>query len=484
MRLYSKKKSAFSLLEILVVVLIIGVLFVLLTPKINNSLSKSRESAVMNRFNEFKNAATLVLTENAGINSVTSPGTETESMVKLLNAHLDPAIQFDTATIQGEYCDSVAKDPWNNHYRVHIYENTVTFISYGKNNVTLHAAEFDYASEDCDYILEVRYINGKVDYKTEGFTKNIEKTLNKDGISVEWDRETPDDLFIWSGTTITGLTDSGKQLTRIVIPEKCTRIAHRAFDSCTNITSIKIPDSVTNIEWEAFYGCTGLRQVTIPEGVTAITGGLFKECSGLEEVTIPSSVRTIEKGAFMSCSSLKSLNIPEGVRSIGRYVFQGCQNLKTVTLPSSLTSIDEFAFYSCRGIQSIEIPNGVTDIRNHAFSCCINIESISLPSSITSIGERAFEANYALRSVEIPEGVTEICNGAFYECVNLRDVSLPNSLVTIGASTFNRCSNLTNIRIPNSVTSIGNNAFWRNTTVHYSGDASGAPWGANRVISD
>ena len=168
------KKYGFTLVEILVVILIIGLLFVFLAPKISNSSDRAKEAGVKTRFNEFRNAATMVMTEHAGLGEVMSSTSDVAGLVGALNEHLDPAVKFDSSTIQGQYCDSVAKDPWNNNYRLHVSDNTLTFISYGHNPMTVHAADFDYAAENCTYTLTAKYEMGSVSVSTRGFTTNID----------------------------------------------------------------------------------------------------------------------------------------------------------------------------------------------------------------------------------------------------------------------------------------------------------------------
>lgn len=61
-------------------------------------------------------------------------------------------------------------------------------------------------------------------------------------------------------------------------------------------------------------------------------------------------------------------------------------------------------------------------------------------------------------------------------------VIVENSVTSIGWHAFGDCSSLTSISIPDSVTSIGDHAFKGVDEIRYSGTASGAPWGAGKVI--
>jgi prepilin-type N-terminal cleavage/methylation domain-containing protein len=128
--LMSKKANAFTLIEILVVILIIGLLFVFLVPKISNATDKAREVGVKNTFHSYETAFESVMKERSGLgeNSVTNATT----LIGYINGYLDPALKIDkaattkdadtagaeAATDEGTaavYLTSKA-DPWNNKY--------------------------------------------------------------------------------------------------------------------------------------------------------------------------------------------------------------------------------------------------------------------------------------------------------------------------------------------------------------------------------
>ena len=124
-----------------------------------------------------------------------------------------------------------------------------------------------------------------------------------------------------TGETITGLSDTGKTQTELVIPYKIdgkeiTSIGTDAFLGCTSLKSINISNSVTSIGNAAFSDCTSLTSINIPNSVTSIGNYAFSNCDSLTSINIPNSVTSIGKFAFVSCSSLTSINIPNSVTSI------------------------------------------------------------------------------------------------------------------------------------------------------------------------
>ena len=86
---------------------------------------------------------------------------------------------------------------------------------------------------------------------------------------------------------------------------------------------------------------------------------------------------------------ITSVVIPNTVKIIGDMAFEG-NHLTSVAIPSSVTSIGDMAFY-----------------KNH-------LTSVTIPNSVTNIGSGAFENNY-LTSVTIPNSVTSIGISAFFK---------------------------------------------------------------------
>ena len=180
-----------------------------------------------------------------------------------------------------------------------------------------------------------------------------------------------------TGETITGLTDTGKAQTKLVIPYKInnieiTELSSDTFgasilDGNTVIRKVVIPNSVIAIGYGAFFGRTSLTSVNIPNSVTSIIYGAFESCTSLIKINIPNSVKNIGNKAFKDCTSLTSINIPNGVGDIGEETFEGCTSLKSINIPNSVTGIGNGAFYGCTSLKTINIPSSVTSINWSAF---------------------------------------------------------------------------------------------------------------------
>ena len=115
-RLMAKRKTGFTLVEILVVILIIGLLFVFLVPKIDSSTDKARETGIKTDFRSYQTAFEAVAREHGGFgeNAITNEA----KAIQLINGYLDPALKIGAATDGGNGAgyDVAKKDPWNNEY--------------------------------------------------------------------------------------------------------------------------------------------------------------------------------------------------------------------------------------------------------------------------------------------------------------------------------------------------------------------------------
>ena len=172
----NQKKRAFTLVEILIVVAVIGILFVTLVPRIDFAGDKARETGIKTDFRSFELAAEQVLRENAGIGEFCDD--DGDAIIAELagangiNLYLDKAIKFDTSGVCAK------ADQWNQKYTMQIIESSdgnknngaIMFISNGKDSMISGTG-----GEHLDnYALVVTYYDGQIEAETIGFSSNID----------------------------------------------------------------------------------------------------------------------------------------------------------------------------------------------------------------------------------------------------------------------------------------------------------------------
>lgn len=222
-KFFSKKRGAFTLVEILVVILIIGLLFVFLVPKIDSATDKARETGIKTDMRSYQTAFEAVAREHGGLGDNAIDGEE--AAIKLINGYLDPALKITYAA--GDAMETAKQDPWNNAYLVDVAQKEdsnngyVSVRTMGKDmrntyvgtdlatamgTYELDAAGKVSAGSDenaCldtdlekariggnaatltgdqvdDYVLGTWYLDGQIFSATAGFTTNIETGILAD----------------------------------------------------------------------------------------------------------------------------------------------------------------------------------------------------------------------------------------------------------------------------------------------------------------
>ncbi|MDD4700533.1 MAG: prepilin-type N-terminal cleavage/methylation domain-containing protein [Oscillospiraceae bacterium] len=179
--LLKKRKKGFTLVEILVVIVIIGLLFAIFVPRIDFASNSARETGVKSDFRAFMLATEQTMRENAGLGFVTgatadsaTTNTNTTAVIGKLNQYLDPALQLSVASGTNKAL-SAQLDPWNKQYQM------VTNAKKGANNCKIL---FECGGKDSaidgnnDFILLTTYTDGTIKSATNGFSSNIGAITN------------------------------------------------------------------------------------------------------------------------------------------------------------------------------------------------------------------------------------------------------------------------------------------------------------------
>ena len=281
-----KKKNAFTLIELLAVIVILAVILVIAIPRILDVIETSKKDS-------FKTSAQII-----------ADSAEKKYVENKLN-NIDEEITCENVTKLSKEDYESCKITFDNEGNAKVtIEGKGKFKDLAICNGTKTSVELsDTCSTDAKYFA-YEDVEGGISitgYSIEGgLDVVIPSNINgKQVVSIG------NDAFTTGGVTPTGISTNkieyniqplySKKYNYEVVPLK----GQTKFG--LGITSVTIPNSVTSIGNSAFFG-NKLTSVTIPTSVTSIGNSAFSS-NHLTSVTIPNSVTSIGSGAFRKDSS-------------------------------------------------------------------------------------------------------------------------------------------------------------------------------------
>lgn len=433
---FMTKKRAFTLIELLIVIAIIGILFIVLVSKVDFATDKAKASGVQTDFRSFQVAFDTVAKENAGFNTfgwdtgdtngdrirnsydkgdtnkngkqdsgevfvgsktygetwtgvytLTNPADANDksaivALESAINANLDPKLHITIADDLTITMANSAKDPWKTEYHGVYLTNATTD---GKDRGAI-----------------VMYSNGaNQEFGSEHSIAGGVVTVNVPGNN----KIGQDDYAIVSCYTYLNGYGEVKNMT-------VGFSNNQSFLTTTpnNTTS----ESLVNTNGSATFN----KMVSENCDCEPFDGMVFHDCLiDISPVTLSwDELMLQENGSKYGYNVSAISNI-----AIDDYAFVACFCLTDLKLPNTVTTIGEGAFYYCTLLSKVEIPDSVTTINMGAFNFS-GLTSIKLPNNITTIADSLFGYCFELRSVEIPKTVTSIGEYAFDHCTSLQEM--------------------------------------------------------------
>ena len=503
------KKQAFTLIELLIVIAIIGILFIVLVSKVDFATDKAKATGVQTDFRSFQLAFDTVSRENAGFNTFgwdtgdanqngkrdsydegdtnkngIQDGTEvftghkiySETFTKVyslkkngtgsydrdalnrleaaINANLDPKLHI-TIKDDGEIVmANGAQDPWNKEYHGWYITNAevdgkdrgaIVMYSDGANNT------YGSAHEIANGVVTVSVPGNNKDGKDDYSIVSVYTYVNGYG-------------KVQNITTGFGNNQvlSGNTNVDIPVVEPEVPVEPEIPDVPEVPVEPEIPDEPASI-----YGDAGLYNqendnlilswdAMINQGIISEDGVVATSSrSSLEGyLKLPNDMTKIPANAFYNCTKITGIELPENIEIISGWAFYNCTGIKEITIPKTIKTWQNSTFYKS-GIKNVYFEGTLKEY------CLINRGGESPMSS----GANLYCDGILIEHVVIPEGITHLSDSLFAGCTSLKTVVVPGYVKTIAQSVFRECPNLTSVELEEGVEELANSVFYKSSNI-------------------
>ncbi len=270
---------------------------------------------------------------------------------------------------------------------------------------------------------------------------------------------------------------SGKELTKISLPDTLEVIGRRNFYQMDVLTEVTVPGNVAYVGSDCFSSCKALTKVTFKGVCPTFGNNVFKNASADLVVYVPSSqidayTAALPEGISIKSSGKKVVNSTLKVTSkdftfdketgaITGYTGKvGCFMIPAKIDGTPVKSIGKNAFFKNPFIAAVTIPEGVESIEQSAFAAPPMLSRVNFPSTLKTIGKGAFNGAKLDRLV-LPEGLEIIGESAFHTAFGLNkpgEIVIPSTVTEIGAKAFSS-HKAERVVIGENVQTIGSEAF-------------------------
>lgn len=508
-----KNKRGFTLIELLAIIVLIGLIALVITPKITTTLTKQEMKSFKSSVEGIVKAVKQDVINNASFNSSTSnyraytygedglyltitgnqavessinvsgnikngSGTvvATNSSDIILAVHNDKFCAKknadDTNIIVEDYTGTCVND------EISIPEVTSCYLYDTNPDDTLTITGYKYADSTCSKDLIIpNKINGKKVTKISDFAF-VEAEATIAGY-VEYDAEGND---YWYDEFFENIPEN-KEIVWIEITELTNITGKYCFTDINRENEVDVGLDYIRTEGDGYYGCyyDYASMLDLGKNKYNIQSIDFSNATGLTEIpfalALSSTISSINIGTYINKINafafldnfISSLSIPANIVSIGTYAFYE-NNINNLDLSSatSLKAINEGVFaenmlnnLTIRNLNNLEsISGGEWGAFEENLLTSVTLENLPNLTNIGNLDDPYGPFNYnsitSLTLSNLPN-LNTIGAWAFYDN-KIASLNLVNSLASIGEGAFG-ANNLTTVTIPANVTLMADLAF-------------------------
>ena len=475
-----KNKRAFTLIELLIVIAIIGILFIVLVSKVDFATDKAKASGVQTDFRSFQMAFDTVAKENAGFNTFgfdmgdNGGGVAANSSITIngktytyTNADKDKGDGIRNSYDEGD-ANLDGKNVGETWTGRKVYTETWTDVwTLVKPGTTGYNADSIFALESA--------INKNLDPKLHITIASDGKITMANQARDPWKNE-------YHGYYITNAeTDKGDRGAIVMYSNGANGKWGSAHDITNGVVTVTVPGN--NVNGKDDYSIVSCYTFTNGYGevLNMSTGFSNNQSFNGAGISNAPSVVPGENGGNGEDDNNEQIDLKCGdvvIDGSFMYTYKGAATLEEFRagmkpyyenmIGLSWDEIlayaggDEEVAWEMLGVTANNFtpqePGWRVSLASNTATGGAIKDSVN-GVAVTSIDEGAFAGRTSLTHVILPNSITYIGREAFDKCTNLQSINIPDGVTELGDEAFRYCSSLTNIEIPNSVTAIGENCF-------------------------
>ena len=426
-------KKAFTLIELLIVIAIIGILFIVLVSKVDFATDKAKATGVQTDFRSFQMAFDTIAKENAGFNTF-GWDTGDANQDGIRNSYDEGDNGAGGGTAKNGIQDGA--EVFTGHK---VYAETFTKVYSLKKNGT--------GSYDREALNRLETaINANLDPKLHMTIKDDGEIVMANGAKDPWNKE-------YHGWYITNAETDGKDRGAIVLySDGANNEFGSAHTIANGVVSVTIPNSNKNGKDD--YSIVSVYTYVNGYGeVKNVTSGFSNNQSFLNGGSTSGTTQTepwenADPGIYTdgnystAVSTWDDLVLNRDIILSNNSIAGANSNLSgTIIIPEGIT-LDNGAFQACRNLTGVILPSDITKVSDGAFADCENLKVVVLSDKITSIGRDAFLCT-SITSLVLPDTVKNIDPCAFQGCKELKTLYIGSQLERMEYSIFDGTSDLT-----------------------------------------
>ena len=453
------KRKAFTLVELLIVIAIIGILFIVLVSKVDFATDKAKATGVQTDFRSFQVALETVARENAGFNTfgwdtgdtngdrirnsydigdtnqngrrdddevwvgkkayaeewtgiytLIKPGTtelDMDALIALetaINANLDPELHITISSNGVISMSNDAKDPWDSSYHGYYITNAVNDNKdRGAIIIYSNGANQEFGSEHSisNGVVTVNVPNNNL-YGKDDYNLAVSYTYKNGYGEVSTDKNIE--------TVAPGVPDVTPE--EPVQPEEPTVVVPGLYASGSNYQTLLYT-------WEQLVSMGMLSDRGLATGASSSTAAnedVIALLSG--DILWPEELLSVPAYALKGCVNVTGVKLHDNISTLGNYCFSET-GIVNFVVPPKVTSL-KYTFFNSDALVSVDIHDNVRTF-GYTFDDCDSLVEARIPEGVTVLAQ-TFEGCESLTTIYLPSTITKLEGAGFWNCPNLNNI--------------------------------------------------------------